>query len=171
MPIMDTKKLKQTLVRIERERDRLHELSDHFRHVIEYLEEESDSEALPLTPGKEMDNAMERIFESDHTYMHPKIMLDKLTEIGIKVPGENPTNNTRSHLSLDDRFEPVGNGLWGLSKWEGADLRTKDAQLVQGTQPAPHSNNGRANPTAYYITDITGQAVAVELEALPVEEE
>jgi hypothetical protein len=116
MPIMDTKKLKQALVRIERERDRLHELSDHFRHVIEYLEEESDSEALPLTPGKEMDNAMERIFESDHTYMHPKIMLDKLTEIGIKVPGENPTNNTRSHLSLDDRFEPVGNGLWGLSK-------------------------------------------------------
>jgi len=115
---MDTKRLKQILARIEREHDRFSELVGQFRGVIAYLDEESDSKNLLLTPGKEMDNTMQQILIERGQPMHPKIICDLLGKKGINVLGKNPANNTKAHLSLDDRFEPVGNGLWGLKVWK-----------------------------------------------------
>lgn len=154
MPIMDTKRLKQTLARIEREQDRLRELAGQFRGVINYLDEELDSEPPPLTPGQEMDNMMEKVFAAHGRPMHPKIICEILVQKGINVQGENPVNNTRSHLSLDDRFEPVGNGLWGLKEWIEAESPPSN-QNKNGERPDQDEDNLRSMvPT---ITDHMGK--------------
>ena len=152
MPIMDTRRLKQALARIEKERDRLSELADQFRAVINYLDEELDSEPPPLTLGQEMDNMMEKIFAAHGRPMHPKIICEILVQKGINVPGENPVNNTRSHLSLDDRFDPVGNGLWGLKEWSEAESPPSNKN---GERPDQDEDNLRLMvPT---ITDHIGK--------------
>lgn len=153
---MDTKRLKQVLARIERERDRLSELADQFRGAIAYLDEESDSELLPLTPGKEMDNAMQQILAARGQPMHPKIICDLLGEKGINVPGENPVNNTRSHLSLDDRFEPVGNGLWGLKAWQGDGWSTAEEEETTH-QNGNHAETPERIDGGVYLIDNQGR--------------
>ena len=117
MPSTDLRRLKHTLERIENERDKLDKLAEHFRGVITYYEKEPSGQPPPLSPAQEMDNTIELILNAHGEALHPRIVYERLLERGIKVPGENPVNNTRSHLSLDDRFEPVGNGLWGLIVW------------------------------------------------------
>ena len=171
MPNTDVRRLKHTLERVENERDRLDKLAEHFRVVIAYYEEEFIDQPPPLTPAQEMDNAMERIFESARSYMHPKIVLDRLTELGITVPGENPINNTRSHLSLDDRFEPVGNGLWGLSKWDGTNLQLMEDAETSSHTASRQASNEHAQPVLHYITDVTGQTFSIMLEELVQEQE
>ena len=47
--------------------------------------------------------------------IHRSVILDRLTERGIVIPGRNPSNNLGAHLSIDPRFISVSRGVWDLA--------------------------------------------------------
>ena len=41
----------------------------------------------------------------------------ELERHGINVAGSDPMRNMGAYLSADERFESLGKGMWGLTKW------------------------------------------------------
>ncbi len=48
--------------------------------------------------------------------LHRREIYDRLVRMGVQIGGQRPINNVSAHLSLDARFESVGNGKWRLSE-------------------------------------------------------
>ena len=46
-----------------------------------------------------------------------QVVFDKITHMGIDIPGQQPLNNVTAHMSNDARIESLGNNLWALREW------------------------------------------------------
>ena len=51
--------------------------------------------------------------------VHRKDLYAFLKQQGVQVAGVNPINNMTAHMSGDARFKSYGDGMWGLTEWEG----------------------------------------------------
>lgn len=47
--------------------------------------------------------------------LHRRQVYERLEEMGMTIPGQDPVNNVGAHLSLDPRFMSVGGGVWDLA--------------------------------------------------------
>ena len=47
--------------------------------------------------------------------LHRRAIHDRLVERGVRIGGREPVNNVGAHMSLDERFESLGDGEWTLS--------------------------------------------------------
>ena len=47
--------------------------------------------------------------------LHRRQVYERLVEMGMTIPGQDPVNNVGAHLSLDPRFMSVGGGVWDLA--------------------------------------------------------
>jgi len=62
-----------------------------------------------------LDAAIADILRGKEDGLHINAIFNKLSEHGIDVPGQTPTNNISSHMSNDKRhFERIGKGVWRL---------------------------------------------------------
>ena len=57
--------------------------------------------------------AMEDVLKSEGP-LHRQDLYKRLVERGWSIGGEDPVNNMSARLSMDGRFESLGNGMWGL---------------------------------------------------------
>lgn len=123
--------IKATLDELTSKRDRLDEQISAFQAVLLYYEEHPfGQEAVELT-GASLRDEMEHILQLENEPMHFKQIHRRLQDRGISVPGNDPARNVGAHLSGDQRFEPLGRGMWGLSAW------TKKNSPGRQHHPAP----------------------------------
>ena len=64
--------------------------------------------------SNELRDAIYEILSAEGSLQRPMIV-QRLREKGIMIPGRNPINNLGAHLSIDPRFVRVSRGVWGLS--------------------------------------------------------
>ena len=69
-------------------------------------------------PSEELRDTIAQILDEAQTQLHYRVIYQKLLDIGIHVPGEDPVKNTGAHLSGDPRFVSMGQGEWTLAKWK-----------------------------------------------------
>lgn len=104
---------------IELRREEIVDKIKSFEAVVEHmvsLDERSEIDALP---AKLMRSEMVAILKDAGRPMRTSELHDVLKAKGIPINGQDTMKNVGSHLSLDDRFERYGTGLWGLSAWKG----------------------------------------------------
>ena len=68
--------------------------------------------------------------------LHRKDIFDFLVRNGFHVNGQQPLGNMTAHMSLDARFESVGEGKWGLVAWN---RKPKAMDYVMRGQPSQES--------------------------------
>ncbi len=51
----------------------------------------------------------------DESPLHRKDIYERLLQRGVHIGGKMPVNTVGSHLSNDDRFESLGNGVWDIA--------------------------------------------------------
>ena len=66
---------------------------------------------------KTLASLMESILLEHGRPLHYRDIHQRLTALGIDVPGQDPVKNVGAHLSGDARFERVERGIWGLAAW------------------------------------------------------
>jgi hypothetical protein len=107
--------LERVLAEADAAANRVRAQVDGYRIVI------ADFESRGAPPGfvaaEVLRDEMERILEAEGQPMHRKDIYEKVVASGIRVAGDDPLSNAGAHMSADDRFRSIGNGLWGLSKW------------------------------------------------------
>lgn len=113
------KTLKETLERLEAERDQLAQEADGFRQVIAYYEKHgSELEARTPPPAKEIRNMAVQILQEEGKPLHYKEIYERLLKQGITVGGKKPANNMGAQMSQDQRFKSLSQGIWGLASWQ-----------------------------------------------------
>lgn len=113
-------------------RQRIEELQRLIHHITAASEDVTEVSGVPARgrsqPTKEVRNAMVDILKEAGRPMHSVDLLKALTDRGHKIVGIDPANNVRAYLSNDDRFLPVGRGLWDLaSRVRSSAIATVDA--------------------------------------------
>ena len=69
--------------------------------------------------------------------MNRRVLYEHLVNSGIPVNGDNPLNNVGAHMSNDDRFVSMGDGMWGLREWQ---------RHIRVPTVRPKTNGEFANP-------------------------
>lgn len=82
------------------------------RDILLEVEQQDDVEEVPQ--AKLIRNTMVAILQEAGQPMHYGDIYESLLNRGIAVPGKDPRRNVGAHLSIDDRFEKKGGGLWSL---------------------------------------------------------
>lgn len=117
MSISILKKLRETVMQIEAERDKLEQQARSFREVISYYESLGDDNEIRVNEPKALANALYTLLERFGRPVHYRQLADELVKQNFPIPGKDPARNVNAHLSLDERFETNGAGLWGLRRW------------------------------------------------------
>ena len=160
MAHMDLRQLKKDLARVEAELVKLEKKAQNFRGVIAHYEESSKGIEVSKTPGKELDDTIVLILETEGKPLHPKTVCERLGERGIKVPGQNPVSNVRAHMSGDERCVPTRkDGLWGLKAWQAPKTLLPPRNGEQPNQPNPPGNPSSANGHTM-VTRIPGGGIS-----------
>lgn len=90
-----------------------------LRRTLEILTAVEEEEAPEETqPAKIVRNTMVDILKDDGKPLYYGEILDRLKQRGVAVAGRDQKKNVSAHLSLDDRFESHGSGIWGLVSWK-----------------------------------------------------
>ena len=97
--------------------DDLTERITYYRGAINDFAEYGNFEGGQQLTTKDLRDQMVKVLEDAGIPLHYKFIYERLNQAGIKVPGEDPVRNTGAHLSGDDRFESLRQGIWGLSAW------------------------------------------------------
>ena len=155
MARMDLRQLRKDLTHIEAEVAKLQKKAQDFRGVIAFYEEAGEGAGPSKTPGKELDDTIVLILEAEGKPLHPKTVCGRLIERGIDVPGQNPVNNVRAHMSGDERCVSIRkDGLWGLKTWGQPQTSNKAGSAypasvddASGVGALPHSQNGQGSPS------------------------
>ncbi|WP_131675416.1 hypothetical protein [Paracoccus marinus] len=83
-------------------------------------------EAMPMTSTAgnpaTMKNAVVEVLKGRASPMATKDIYDWISDHGVEVPGENPTNNLSAHMSRDPRFLSWGRAGWTLTSAIDPDL-------------------------------------------------
>jgi hypothetical protein len=90
-----------------------------FDAVILHMQETLEKEERESVPAKLMRNEMVEIFREEGRPLSLNEMHTRLVGRGVQINGQDQVKNVGSHLSLDDRFERYGSGIWGLKSWRG----------------------------------------------------
>ena len=85
---------------------------------------------LPQPVGSEgssanLRDAIHEILSEDRP-LHRRDIHDRLVERGVRIAGRDPVNNVDAHLSLDERFESLGDGQWTLAESVDPDEEEND---------------------------------------------
>lgn len=116
------RELKGRLTQLRKEHERIGALVEHYTFVIDDLESLAGQEELPQTTSN-MRDVMEQILRNSGEPLHYRAIYDRLAKMGIQVRGEDPVRNTGAHLSSDERFRSLGDGMWALADWVGVPSR------------------------------------------------
>ncbi len=120
----------------------LDELISQLLGAIKHLSAQA-GEFANQAPAKTIRNAMVEIFQEHGSAMHYGSLLPLLLRKGVEVNGKDPLRLVAAHLSNDDRFVSVGNGVWGLNSWpervlkESSSNRRETGDNSGGPQTAP----------------------------------
>lgn len=98
--------------------------------IMQEAEQQQEEEEEP--PAKVIRNTMVEILRQSGEPLHYGAIFDELRSLGVVIPGKDPKRNVGAHLSIDDRFEKKGGGLWGLASW-----KRNDAPAQAGKPPEP----------------------------------
>lgn len=109
------KKLQETLDRLRVERAVIDEQIAHFEGVLAYYEGNPEQVETRAVPPKSLRNAMWEILKEEGSPLHFKEIYERLKARGIQVAGKEPDRNVGAHLSADERFKSLGQGMWGLA--------------------------------------------------------
>ena len=164
-------KLREALGELERDLEqRSRELAElrqrvaPLREMVNYFGMRvAESPAAPSPPARTARNALVEILREAETPLHYRQLLELLRQRGVMVGGQDAAASVRSHLSHDERFVPVGNGLWDLT----ARARPKPADSATSAPPPVQAPYGGSAP-ARDVTDQPGlgeQPPAVQPDA------
>ena len=111
--------------------------AEHLRGTIAYYTSFQNNPELHPSTSDQLKNHIEVVLDIQRVPLHPRRILQVLWEQSINVPGEDPTQNLRSHMSGDklNRFYPVGDGTWALSKWAREPEPAEDEADNDSVQP------------------------------------
>lgn len=111
--------LRNAIKKLEDHRETIDTQLANLRGALQYFENQmptrEESRATP--PAKAMRNEMVFILEGAGAPLHYRDIHTRLVERGFPVPGARPENNVGAHLSTDKRFNSLGKGMWGLTRW------------------------------------------------------
>lgn len=128
------RRLRETLAGIEVQITELQTQADHFRAVIAHYELAPSESESRTTPVKLVRNTMVEILKEEGKPLHFKRIYQRLRERGVEVAGKEPARNVGAHLSADDRFDSLGQGMWGLASWNGSRHPRSSLSANSGTQ-------------------------------------
>lgn len=107
-----------------------------YEAVIRDMREEFEREEREAIPTKLMRNEIVEIFREEGRPLPNAEIYRRLLERGVPVNGQDPVKNVGSHLSLDERFERYGLGVWGLKSWKGSPPKGgKESKSEEGKPP------------------------------------
>lgn len=80
------------------------------------VQDERKGARVRLEPSR-VSNLGDAIYEvlTAERPLHRRQVHERLVEMGMTIPGQDPVNNVGAHLSLDPRFMSVGGGVWDLA--------------------------------------------------------
>ncbi len=101
--------------------------------IMQEAEQQNTEEDAP--PAKVIRNTMLEILQEAGKPIHYGEIFDNLVSRGISVPGKDPRRNVGAHLSIDDRFEKQGGGMWGLKSWGQTNPQAQGSRVTTRTRP------------------------------------
>lgn len=104
------------LTELEATNTQLESFQSVFQDMLETHAREKQEERDSI-PAKFMRNQIVEILKDEGEPLANAEVYRRLMQREVPVNGQDPVKNVGSHLSLDDRFERYGPGLWGLASW------------------------------------------------------
>ena len=108
----DLAKLEEEIARLDAQRANLVTTCNYLKGTAKYY-----AASVNLGSTRKLVDVMYRKMSEEGKPLHRTELFEFLQSEGIQVGGVRPINNMTAHMSLDDRFESVGDGRWGLVEW------------------------------------------------------
>lgn len=109
------------------ETERLSVMVSQLEGALAVFESDLEEEEAQL-PAKTLRNAMVEILQERMRSIHYSDLPSLIEERGIEVRGKDPLRLVAAHLSNDERFKSIGNGIWGLASWPAHVLRQPEPE-------------------------------------------
>ncbi len=140
--------------RIEQERASLHQrLADLdqqlalLQNVLTLYDTMEDEPEESTSGVKTIRNEMLAILREIGKPLSYRALYEHLIARDVPVPGKEPLKNVAAHLSNDQRFKRMGQGLWGLASWPTSMEGSSAPMLGISTPLAGTNTPSRWQPT------------------------